>query len=87
MQNVLDLILESGKTTVELALYILVPIMVLTMALMRLLEARGVVSFVARTLAPLLRPFGIPGIGVFAMLQLLFVSFAAPRGHALRHGT
>jgi len=52
--------------------------MVVMMALMRLLEAKGVLAFVARMLAPVLRPFGVPGIGVFAMLQLLFVSYAAP---------
>jgi spore maturation protein SpmB len=37
-----------------------------------------VLARAARLLAPPLRPFGIPGTGVFAMLQLLLVSFAAP---------
>lgn len=48
------------------------------MALMRLLEAKGVLGFVARLLTPVLRPFGVPGVGVFAMLQMLLVSYAAP---------
>ncbi|HVI72297.1 MAG TPA: nucleoside recognition domain-containing protein, partial [Pyrinomonadaceae bacterium] len=52
--------------------------MVLMMGLMKLLEAKGVLAFVARVLTPVLKPFGIPGIGVFAILQSLLVSFAAP---------
>jgi len=59
-------------------LYTLLPIMVVMMALMKLLEAKGVLAFVAKVLTPILRPFGIPGIGVFAILQSLLVSFAAP---------
>jgi spore maturation protein SpmB len=45
---------------------------------MRLLEAKGVLAFVARLLAPIVRPFGVPGEGVFAILQMLLVSYAAP---------
>jgi len=52
--------------------------MVVMMALMKLLEAKGVLAFVAKVLTPVLKPFGIPGIGVFAILQSLLVSFAAP---------
>jgi spore maturation protein SpmB len=70
--------LEAGKSAVELTLYVLLPVMVVMMALMRLLEVKGVLALVARLLAPVLRPFGVPGIGVFAMLQMLFVSYAAP---------
>ena len=78
MQGLIGIVLESGKSAVELTLYVLLPVMVVMMALMRLLEAKGVLAFVARLLAPVLRPFGVPGIGVFAMLQLLLVSFVAP---------
>lgn len=78
MQGLVGVVLESGRAAVELTLYILLPVMVVMMALMRLLEAKGVLTFVARLLAPVLRPFGVPGIGVFAMLQLLLVSFVAP---------
>ena len=45
---------------------------------MRLLEARGVLDWVVEKLTPLLRPFGLTGLGVFAALQINFVSFAAP---------
>lgn len=78
MQGLMRVVLESGKSAVDLTLYVLLPVMVLMMAVMKLLEAKGVLAFVARLLAPVLRPFGVPGIGVFAMLQLLLVSFAAP---------
>lgn len=78
MSAFLQLVLEAGKSAVDLALYTLLPIMVLMMAVMKLLEAKGVLAFIARLVSPMLRPFGIPGIGVFAALQLLLVSFAAP---------
>ncbi len=74
----IQLILQSGKTTVDLALYVLLPVLVIMMALMKLLEARGVVAGISKLLAPALNRFGIPGMGVFAALQLLFVGFAAP---------
>ena len=78
MERIIQLILEAGKTTVDLALYVLLPVLVIMMALMKLLEARGVIAGVSRLLAPLLNRVGIPGLGVFAALQLLFVGFAAP---------
>lgn len=78
MEQIVQLILQSGKTTVDLALYVLLPVLVIMMAAMKLLEARGIVAGVSKILAPLLNRFGIPGVGVFAALQLLFVGFAAP---------
>src|SRR5512141_532516 len=48
------------------------------MALMKVVEARGLLALVARLVQPVLRLFGIPGSGAFAILQLLLVSFAAP---------
>ncbi len=83
MQKFLGVILESGRSTVDLALYVLLPIMIVMLAMMRLLEAKGVLRFLARVLSPALKIFGIPGLGAFAALQLLFVSFAAP-GATLR---
>lgn len=78
MVRIIDILLQSGKSALELSLYTLLPIMVVMMALMKLLEVKGVLAFVARVLTPILKPFGIPGIGVFAILQSLLVSFAAP---------
>jgi spore maturation protein SpmB len=78
MESFVQLILDSGKSTVNLALYILLPVMVVMLALMKWLEGKGWLGSVARHVSPLLRPFGLPGAGVFAALQVLLVSFAAP---------
>ena len=78
MQTVVDLIIASGETAVDLALYLLLPVLVVLMALMRVLEDKGLLALIARKLSPLLAIFGLPGLGVFAMIQILFVNFAAP---------
>ena len=78
MQQIIQLILDAGKTTVDLSLYVLLPVLVIMMALMKLLEARGIVAGISKFLAPALNRFGIPGMGVFAALQLLFVGAFAP---------
>lgn len=71
-------ILVAGRSAVELCLFILLPVMVVMLSLMRLLEAHGVLDWLVARMAPLLRPFGLTGLGVFAALQINFVSFAAP---------
>ena len=78
MDQLTRIILEAGRSGVELSLFVLLPIMVVMLSLMRLLEARGVLDWVVARLAPLLRPLGLTGLGVFAALQINLVSFAAP---------
>jgi len=78
MDLLIDVILRAGRSAVELSLFVLLPVMVVMLALMRLLEARGALDWLVARLAPLLRPLGLSGLGVFAMLQINFVSFAAP---------
>lgn len=78
MDILVDVILRAGRSAVELALFTLLPMMVVMLSLMRLLEARGVIDQVVAHLGPLLRPAGLTGLGVFAALQINFVSFAAP---------
>lgn len=78
MTELADLILRSGRAGVELALFVLLPVMVVMLSLMRLLEAKGILDWIVRWASPLLLPLGIPGLGVFALLQVLLVSFAAP---------
>lgn len=78
MESIIHVILEAGHTGVDLALYTLLPIMVVMLAVMKLLDAWGVLAWVARLLSPMLKPFGIPGLGIFAAVKLLLVSFAAP---------
>ncbi len=78
MDILIDIILKAGRSAVELSLFVLLPVMVVMLALMRLLEARGVLDWLVTRLAPVLRPFGLTGLGVFAAVQINFVSFAAP---------
>ncbi|MDD2851960.1 MAG: nucleoside recognition family protein [Desulfuromonadaceae bacterium] len=78
MEEFIKIVLQSGKTALDLALYVLLPVLVVMMAIMKVVEARGILALVARFVQPVLRWFGIPGAGAFAIMQLLFVSFAAP---------
>ncbi|MDD2310368.1 MAG: nucleoside recognition domain-containing protein [Desulfuromonadaceae bacterium] len=78
MEEFIKIVLLSGRTALELALYVLLPVLVIMMALMKVVEARGVLALIARIVQPVLRIFGVPGAGAFAIMQLLFVSFAAP---------
>lgn len=76
--ELIDIILKAGRSAVEIAFFLLLPIMVVMLFLMRLLEAWGVMDWVVARLAPLLKPAGLTGLSVFAALQVNFVSFAAP---------
>jgi len=78
LEEIVKIILLSGKSALDLALYVLLPVLVIMMALMKVVEARGLLALIARLVQPILRVFGIPGAGAFAILQLLLVSFAAP---------
>ena len=78
MDILIDIILKAGRSAVELSLFVLLPVMVVMLSLMRLLEARGALDWLVARVSPLLRPFGLTGLGVFAALQINFVSFAAP---------
>lgn len=78
MDLLIDIILKAGRSAVELSLFVLLPVMVVMLALMRLLEAWGVLDWLVARLTPWLRPVGLSGLGVFAALQINFVSFAAP---------
>lgn len=73
-----EIILRSGKAGVELAFFVFLPVMVVMLTFMRLLEAKGVLDWITARLSPLLHPFGLPDLGIFALIQILFVSFAAP---------
>ena len=78
MDFLIEVILKAGRSGVELALFVLLPVMVVMLSLMRLLEARGVIDWLVARLAPALRPAGLTGLGVFAALQISFVGFAGP---------
>jgi spore maturation protein SpmB len=78
MEIFIDVVLKAGRSAVELSLFVLLPVMVVMLTFMRLLEARGVLDQIVRATAPAMKPLGLSGFGVFAALQINFVSFAAP---------
>ncbi|SBS27066.1 hypothetical protein MAQ5080_00719 [Marinomonas aquimarina] len=78
MEQLVSMMLDAGKSGLDMALYILLPIMVIMLAFMKLLDAKGVLTWLCNKVAPISHLFGIPGLGVFAALKLTFVSFAAP---------
>ncbi len=54
MDILIDVILRAGRSAVELSLFVLLPVMIVMLSLMRLLEARGVLDWIVHRLAPLL---------------------------------
>lgn len=78
MNIMTDIILPAGQSAMNLVLYVILPVMVVMLTLMRLLELTGFLDWLVAKLAPLLHPFGLTGLGVFAALQVNLVSFAAP---------
>jgi len=76
--DIISIIMTAGRSAVELALFVLLPIMVVMLSVMRLLEAAGIMDWIVAKIAPALRPAGLTGLSVFALLQVNFVSFAAP---------
>ncbi len=78
MEQIVNIILESGRSALDMALYTLLPIMIVMLSLMKLLDAKGLLTTITDWLAPVSQKIGIPGLGVFAALKLSFVSFAAP---------
>lgn len=76
--NIIEIIMSAGRVSVDVALYTLLPIMVVMLIIMKYLEEKGVLDVIVRLTSPALKPFGISGMGIFALIQLNFVSFAAP---------
>lgn len=76
--NIIEIIMSSGRSAVDIALYTLLPIMVVMMVIMKYLESVGILARLINITAPLLKPFGLTGLSLFALIQLNFVSFAAP---------
>ncbi len=76
--NIIDIIMASGKSAVDIALYTLIPIMVVMLVLMKYLESQRLLASFVKVATPGLKPFGLVGLSLFALIQLNFVSFAAP---------
>ena len=72
-------LMQAGRAAVELFFVVLLPVMIVMLAAMRLLEAyRCWIGWCRRARPAVACPFGLPGLGVFAALQINLVSFAAP---------
>ena len=56
--DVISIIMAAGKSSVDVALYTLLPIMVIMLIIMKYLEVRGILDVIVRWVAPLLKPFG-----------------------------
>jgi sorbitol-specific phosphotransferase system component IIBC len=54
MEMIIDVILKAGRSAIELAFFVLLPVMVVMLCLMRLLEARGILDTLVARLTPLL---------------------------------
>ena len=76
--NIIEIIMSAGRSSVDIALYTLIPVMVVMMVIMKYLESVGVLAKIVNVTAPLLKPFRLTGLSLFALIQLNFVSFAAP---------
>lgn len=76
--DIIGIIMSAGRASVDVALYTLIPVMVVMLIIMRYLEQKGVLDAIVRVMTPIFRPFGITGLAIFALIQLNFVSFAAP---------
>ena len=57
--DIIGIIMSAGKASVDVALYTLIPVMVVMLIIMKYLEQKGVLDAVVRIMSPLLRPFGI----------------------------
>ena len=76
--SLIEIVIASGKSSVDIALYTLLPVMVVMLCLMKVLEAMGVMAIIVKMLTPVLKPFGLTGMSTFAMVQMNLISFAAP---------
>lgn len=78
METLIGIILQAGKDALHVSLYILLPIMVVMMVLVKILDVLGILDKCIAWLSPITRPFGLSGLGLLCMIQISFVSFVAP---------
>jgi spore maturation protein SpmB len=78
MDQVANTILSSGRSAVDLALFILLPIMIVMLTIMHWLDDKGLLNRIVILLTPVLQPLGLTGLSIFALMQTTMVSFAAP---------
>lgn len=52
--DIIGIIMSAGKASVDVALYTLIPVMVVMLIIMKYLEQKGVLDAVVRIMSPLL---------------------------------
>ncbi|MCS5947022.1 hypothetical protein LNP25_29255 [Klebsiella variicola subsp. variicola] len=70
--------MAAGKSSVDVALYTLLPIMVIMLIISEISGGPRHPRCDCSLGCPLLKPFGLTGMSAFALIQINFVSFAAP---------
>lgn len=78
MQALIEVITRAGHSALDVALYTLLPITVVMTIALRLLEVYGLLDRLVVWLTPIMRPFGLTGLGALAVLQSSLISFVAP---------
>ena len=78
MSQFIDILLEAWRAAVDVSLYTLLPIMMIMIIALRMCEATGLLDRLIAVTGPVLKPFGLGGLGLLAMLQIGLVSFVAP---------
>lgn len=71
-------IISSGKSAVDMVLYLMLPITVVMGGIMKVLENKGILYKVSNALSYVTRWFGASGLSVIALFKMLFVSSVAP---------
>ena len=53
MGEIANIILVSGKAGIELALFVLLPFMIVMLTFMRILEAKGILNWIVEKISPI----------------------------------
>ncbi|EKO3423853.1 hypothetical protein NXE12_004292, partial [Vibrio fluvialis] len=58
----IEIILSSGRFSVDIALYTLLPVMIVMLCIMKVLETKGIMDIIVKKLTPIFKPFGLTGM-------------------------
>ncbi|MEJ5078169.1 nucleoside recognition domain-containing protein [Erwinia sp. MYb535] len=59
--DIIGIIMSAGRTSVDVALYTLIPVMVVMLIIMRYLEQKGVLDAIVRVMTPIFGHLASPG--------------------------
>lgn len=61
--DIIGIIMSAGKTSVDVALYTLIPVMVVMLIIMKYLEQKGVLDVIVRLMTPYTQAIWCNGAG------------------------